>query len=105
MSGPDTTISNDKITSIALILHEWATNSTKYGALATRDGSIDIGWTDQDGEVAIDWREDGQAAGGTVDSGPGFGTKLVQTAARQLRGEASGNAIEGGYRRTLKFPT
>ncbi len=105
MTGPDTTIRNDQITSIALILHEWATNSTKYGALATRDGSIEIRWSEKEGEVAIDWREQGEAPGGTADSGPGFGTKLVRTAARQLRGDATGEPIDGGYRRTLKFQT
>ena len=37
-------IANSQITSLALILHEWATNSTKYGALSVPDGKLSVEW-------------------------------------------------------------
>ncbi|RJY10267.1 chemotaxis protein [Aurantiacibacter aquimixticola] len=104
LDGENVAVSNDKLTSLALILHEWATNSAKYGALGVEDGSLAIGWREEDGLVSLEWRETGRAAGVEDDGTPGFGTRLVATAARQLQGEASGEASADGYRRELSFP-
>ncbi|MHA6332946.1 CheR family methyltransferase [Qipengyuania sp. CAU 1752] len=103
MDGSAVTISNDRITSLALILHEWATNSAKYGALGTQGGTLRIEWAMRDGMITLDWTENGRAD--TIGkNAPGFGTRLVETAARQLQGDASGRPTEDGFTRSLQFP-
>ncbi|MBX7496602.1 PAS domain-containing protein [Qipengyuania sp. 6B39] len=102
-SGDPLMIESEKITSLALILHEWATNSSKYGALAVRDGRISIAWSEDGEDIALVWSETGQAEQTGAAASPGFGTKLVETAARQLQGAATGTQVEGGYRRELRF--
>ena len=39
VSGPDIPLSEDSVTSFALLLHEFATNAAKYGALSAAGGS------------------------------------------------------------------
>ncbi|WP_279349596.1 CheR family methyltransferase [Erythrobacter litoralis] len=104
VKGPDIQISDRQLTSLALILHEWATNSSKYGALSIEDGCLEVHWSEKDGAVAMKWSEEGGTDSSTHDTKPGFGTRLVETAARQLRGEATGEPTDDGYRRRLVFP-
>lgn len=99
--GADTPIAVSQITSLALIFHEWATNATKYGALSVEDGSILVSCA-RDGDLTqIVWEERGKCD--DYNEGRGFGTRLIEATARQLRGEISGEATDAGYRRTLTF--
>ena len=101
--GDEVEVPNSQITSLALILHEWATNSTKYGALSVPDGKIEVSWSADDGTTTLNWSETGQSAAAADEGSSGFGTHLVTAAARQLGGEAEGEKTDGGYRRTLTF--
>jgi len=53
------------IQTLALALHELATNAVKYGAIASPEGRLHIGWhvtENEDGtnqRLNIDWRESG----------------------------------------------
>jgi two-component sensor histidine kinase len=54
----------EAVQNVALALHELATNASKYGALSTSGGRIDIEWnreTSEDGEhsLRLIWRESG----------------------------------------------
>ena len=66
-------------TTLALVIHELATNSVKYGALSVSDGLLDVSCTSTDSEVIVVWTERG---GPSVTPKPlrhvGFGTKLVE---------------------------
>ena len=122
IEGSDIDVPNSQITSIALILHEWATNAAKYGVLANdaakNGGRLAVSWTEKDGEVELTWVESGHAPDGgdgdgdadaDADAGgdgtkAGFGTRLVQTAARQLQGEIEGEGRTDGFARRLAFP-
>src|SRR5271166_4328214 len=42
IAGPDLWISGSAISSVALLLHEFGTNSAKYGALSTPNGQVEI---------------------------------------------------------------
>ncbi len=63
IEGPDVTLSEATGGSLALAIHELATNALKYGALTVPDGYVTIGWRGTDmpeGErIAIDWKEHG----------------------------------------------
>jgi PAS domain S-box-containing protein len=75
---------------IALMLHELATNSHKYGALSRPDGSVSISWKIDDEDLHLDWIE----RGGPPVQAPtrrGFGMTLIEQSAQG----------EGGYARLL----
>ena len=56
---PDIFVGNRSATTLALVIHELATNSVKYGALSAPEGSLRIGCTSAATDVAICWRETG----------------------------------------------
>lgn len=90
ISGPDIAISGTAVTSFALLLHEFATNAAKYGALSTSDGYVKVCCTEGDGRFVLSWTEkDGPKVGQQPDS-DGFGSVLARaTVKRQLGGEIS----------------
>lgn len=81
ISGPDFTMTPKQSLSMALTLHELATNATKYGALSNDTGRIKISWTigrigDRKDALEFVWRE----TGGPQVSEPkskGFGSRLI----------------------------
>ena len=73
-------------TTLALVIHELATNSLKYGSLSVDAGTLDVSGTTSDSEVCIVWTERG---GPEVKSagGEGYGSKLLnRSVTRQLGG-------------------
>jgi len=100
VSGPELLIPVNKLTPLALIFHEWATNAAKYGALAEDNGTLSVE-IDSDGEGAvIDWAETTQNANDVVD-GQGFGTRLVEASVRQLDAKLEGEQSENAFHRRL----
>lgn len=66
---------------IAMVLHELATNAAKYGALSVKDGRVAISWHHQNGKLCLTWKE----AGGPSVMAPaktGFGTKIISSSVR-----------------------
>jgi PAS domain S-box-containing protein len=90
ISGPDIPIAGSAITSFALLLHEFATNAAKYGALSTPPGTIDIVCAEDDGQFALTWTERGGPRVENQIDGDGFGTLLARATVKgQLGGEIS----------------
>ncbi|MBO0749866.1 MAG: PAS domain-containing protein [Porphyrobacter sp.] len=77
VSGDDLAINARTATPLALVFHELATNSAKYGALATGEGTVTLKVAEKDKNVKLVWRERG---GKAVKKEPkeGFGTRLVE---------------------------
>lgn len=73
-------------TALALVIHELATNSLKYGALSVHSGMLDISGTTVESEVCIVWTERGGPSVQSPD-GPGFGSKLLN---RSVTGQLGG---------------
>lgn len=73
--------------SLALVLHELATNSLKYGALSSGTGTLDITTAAKGAQLELTWMERG---GPEVKAPPeisGFGSSLVhRSVSRQLGG-------------------
>jgi len=63
----------------ALLLHELATNATKYGALSVPAGRVSISWWQEPGAVHFDWTEIGGPAV-TPPARRGFGSRLLASA-------------------------
>ena len=74
-------------TALALIFHELATNSMKYGALSIDTGTLDLsGFTDDD-EVTLTWTERGGPAVDAPNGAAGYGSKLLN---RSVSGQLGG---------------
>ncbi len=84
---PELLIGEGSITTLALVVHELATNSLKYGALSRASGTLDVSCTEDDDEAVITWAETGGPPVTAVRGQPGFGSKLVhRSITRQLGG-------------------
>ncbi|HEY5819182.1 MAG TPA: HWE histidine kinase domain-containing protein [Mesorhizobium sp.] len=80
-------IGEQSATSLALVIHELATNSLKYGALSVTSGMLDVSGSSTDDEVCMVWTERG---GPFVHSkgGEGYGSKLLN---RSVTGQLGGS--------------
>ncbi|WP_332690657.1 sensor histidine kinase [Devosia sp.] len=74
-------------TTLALVIHELATNSLKYGALSVGSGMLDISGTSLDDEVSMVWTERGGPSVAPPD-GQGYGSKLLN---RSVSGQLGGS--------------
>ena len=89
LAGDDVLLGPEAYTVLALVVHELATNSAKYGALSARAGALEIRLARTAfGDLALSWRE----AGGPPVSAParqGFGSTIISRAVpHDLGGEA-----------------
>lgn len=74
------------ITTLALLLHELATNSVKYGSLSTAEGGIAVRWTSNGQALDLAWTESG---GPSIPAPPGrrgFGTEMADRMVRSIGG-------------------
>ncbi len=63
---------------LALLLHELVTNSTKYGSLSVPDGRTRLGWhLDAKGDLQLQWSESGGPPV-TPPKRKGFGTTIIE---------------------------
>ena len=89
---------------IALALHELATNAAKYGALSNEHGRVDLSWRTEPGKLELIWVE----SGGPEITPPnrrGYGSRaIVAGIERQLGGIADFDWQAGGLRCTLTLP-
>ena len=75
--GDDFAISSRAATPLALVFHELATNSAKYGALASSSGQVELTVKEHKETLVLHWRESG---GKRPKKSPtdGFGSRLVE---------------------------
>ena len=104
IDGPDVELPVGSLSSLALILHECATNSVKYGALGDEEGSVAIDWARDEDRVVLRWDEKIDARRNKA-SGEGFGSTLVSASARQIGATVEQKSDEGAYRLTLSIPS
>ncbi len=86
ISGGDIGVSDRAATPVALVFHELATNSMKYGALAAEKGHVDLAISREDDMVIFKWSENGGTAISSPPSHSGFGSKLVEMSVTQQLG-------------------
>jgi PAS domain S-box-containing protein len=86
-SGSNVQLGTDALSGLALLLHEFATNAAKYGALARAGGSVWIDSTIVEHELTLAWQETG---GPVIQGTPetrGFGAYLAD---RVVHGQFNG---------------
>ena len=91
--------------SLAMVIHELATNSVKYGALSCPEGYLDVSSRVDDDRVSLIWAE---AGGPSIVEEPeltGFGSRLIaRTVSSQLGGELVYDWQETGLVVTIGVP-
>ncbi|WP_137131012.1 sensor histidine kinase [Rhizobium sp. FY34] len=91
-------------TSLALIIHELATNSLKYGALSDGAGQLDITGRSVDDDVELVWTEQGGPPIEPIKAAEGYGSKLLQrTVTGQLGGSIAYDWTKTGVLVTLRM--
>lgn len=105
VTGPEVRIRTESVTPLTLVLHEWATNSCKYGALGNRQARLAVSWEIRaDGALEIFWHEDGLEPMRTTEPlRTGFGTRLIEVSAQQLGGSQTQSKAEGSFRARLRI--
>jgi len=88
VTGPDIAIGPEALTSFALLLHEFATNAAKYGALSTSNGRIDINCAQEGNRFVLTWVESGGPPIDRRTDGEGFGSILARGAVQGQLGGA-----------------
>ncbi len=85
IDGPAVVLKPDLAQTIAVALHELATNAAKYGALSVDEGQVRVEWmrsADADGRLVLRWTE----MGGPPVKPPtrnGFGTHVIEVMIRR----------------------
>jgi two-component sensor histidine kinase len=98
ISGPDFKISPKQALALTLALNELATNASKYGALSSTAGRVDISWSvsgGDDPEFVWLWQEYGGPPVCTP-SRLGFGTRLI----KELLANDFGGSVQLSYELT-----
>lgn len=90
-------------TSLALVIHELATNSMKYGALSVPVGTLDVSSITDGNDIVLTWSEHGGPEVREPEGDGGFGSKLVQrSVSGQLGGDIDYDWAEGGLNVTVR---
>jgi two-component system, chemotaxis family, CheB/CheR fusion protein len=108
VAGPPVRFQPKAAETLALAIHELATNALKYGALSRPTGRIEATWridqTAERQEIVFEWRE----KGGPEIEAPqrkGFGAELLErTLAFELKGKTELAFDPAGLRCTITIP-
>ena len=91
------------VLSLSMVVHELATNATKYGALSFENGQIDIEWRREGDRLSFLWME----RNGRPIAAPerqGFGSRLIRSAfPGEFEPESESSFANGGLAFSLSF--
>jgi two-component sensor histidine kinase len=87
--------------SLALILHELATNAAKYGAFSSSRGLLQVSWTVSDDRLNLTWDETEGPAVERVGAA-GFGSRLLHSALLAFDGKTELAFLKTGVHCTMQ---
>jgi two-component sensor histidine kinase len=104
-NGPDIKVASSAVIALAMTLNELCTNTTKFGALSTPAGSVEVTWTiDEDKQrLCLTWTE----RGGPPVRPPtrrSFGTRMMESLGQQLNGQVQLSYEPSGFIYSLDVP-
>jgi two-component sensor histidine kinase len=105
IEGPDVQIASGAVIAIAMALNELCTNTTKFGALSVPEGHVSIEWAIDAAasRLHFTWKErDGPAVHAPTKQS--FGTRLIETLGRQLKGDVKLTYEPSGLAYSLDVP-
>jgi PAS domain S-box-containing protein len=105
IAGDNISIHSGALTGLSLVLHEFATNAAKYGALSTPGGQLRIIIRDNGNDLSLEWIEFNGPAITAPTEHKGFGATLEKAIIEtQLRGRIERNWGPDGLIITLTVP-
>ncbi len=105
LSGDDVEVNGNKITNLALLFHEFATNAAKYGALSVEEGKLDITVLMKGEALEIVWLESHGPRPAAADiRSAGFGSRLEQIIGQSLELDISREWMADGLSIRLSLP-
>ena len=105
IDGPDVQVASGAVIAISMTLNELCTNTTKFGALSVPAGRVNVSWN-MDAPASrlhFTWKEQD----GPVVEAPtrqSFGTRLIETLGRQLKGNVRLTYEPSGFVYFLDIP-
>ncbi|RAI42321.1 HWE histidine kinase domain-containing protein [Rhodoplanes roseus] len=104
LAGPPVMLRLEAVQNLSLVLHELATNASKYGALSVPAGTIAISWRDEGDRLVFEWREQGGPPV-TPPTRRGFGHTIIERMLAQgLESEVTLDYPPDGAHATLRIP-
>ncbi|MEO8316946.1 MAG: sensor histidine kinase [Bradyrhizobium sp.] len=105
IDGPDVEIASGAVIAIAMTLNELCTNTTKFGALSVPGGRVDVSWAVDAAasRLGFTWKEQGGPLV-TAPTRQSFGTRLIETLGRQLKGDVKLTYEPSGFVYRLDVP-
>jgi len=105
IDGPDVSITSGAVIALAMTMNELCTNTTKFGALSSPSGRVEIAWTVDatTQRLRLTWTE----SGGPVVEAPtrrSFGTRMMDSLGQQLNGKVELEYLPTGFVYTLDVP-
>jgi two-component sensor histidine kinase len=87
IEGPNLLLAPNTAQTMAVALHELATNAAKYGALSGPNGKIQVEWSSAaDRRIVLRWTEtEGPAV--KPPTRKGFGTRVIESMIQQDKGD------------------
>jgi two-component sensor histidine kinase len=110
VEGPSVQLPPSAAQTLALAVHELATNAAKYGALSQPDGQLQVTWRLEDQAdkccLILDWRESGVTMPAEkVPKRKGYGSELIERALPyQLKAKTRLDFGEDGVRCSIAVP-
>jgi len=105
ISGDAITIAFKNMTTVALFLHELATNSVKYGSLCSANGHVAVSWALIADGFRLTWREVGGPPVGALPKREGFGSEMLDRIVQSAGGMIDRRWLSEGLVAELHLPT
>jgi two-component sensor histidine kinase/CHASE1-domain containing sensor protein len=101
--GPDVRLDDETAQALSLAVHEFVTNSIKYGALAGK-GELAVAWRRVGDDIELSWVESALPETPQI-VGESFGTQFIRTLIeRQLKGSWDRRAADHSLAITIRWP-
>jgi two-component sensor histidine kinase/CHASE1-domain containing sensor protein len=103
LSGPDVQLHDEGAQAIALAVHELVTNSIKYGALSGK-GDLAVDWRRDGDDILLSWIESGLPETPQIDH-ESFGSHFIRSLIeRQMKGQWHRTASDHGLTIIIRWP-
>ncbi len=103
VTGPNVRLDDEGAQALSLAIHEFVTNSIKYGVLSGH-GDLAVSWRRDEGDIELNWTESNLPATPQIDS-ESFGTQFIRTLIeRQLKGSWDRSAADHRLSITIRWP-
>ena len=104
-NGPDIRVTSGAVIALAMTFNELCTNTTKFGALSTPTGRVEIAWTIDDDKqrLRLTWTEKGGPAVQPPER-RSFGTRMMESLGQQLNGQVQLSYAPTGFVYALDVP-